>query len=61
MRVFRDQREIAEAIAEEYRRHGARVIDINGAQLALFFDQQAKLVAAFNVDTIASAIEQNFS
>lgn len=64
MRHFRDQREIAEAIAEMFHQHGAKVVDQDGVKFALFFDdlcQSPNAVAKINIDRLAADIERRLT
>lgn len=64
MRHFRDQRAIAEAIAEMFHQYGTKVVDEDGVQFALFFDdlcEGADAVAKINIDRLAADIERRLS
>lgn len=64
MRHYRDQRAIAEAIADMFHQHGARVVDQDGVRFALFFDDDPCApmpVAKINIDALAADIERKLS
>ncbi|WP_411037688.1 hypothetical protein [Shinella sp. BYT-45] len=63
MRHYRDQRAIAEAVAEMYHQHGARIVDQDGVLFALFFDDATMetVVAKINIDRLAADIERRLS
>lgn len=61
MRQYRDQAAMREAIAQHYLEHGARVVDRDGKQFALFFNSIGQPVAAFDIGQLAAAIERKLS
>lgn len=61
MRHFRDHAEIVDAIAESYRQNGVRVIEREGRRFALFFSDEGKLIAAFDIGLLAATIMRKLS